>query len=159
MFLYCIFCPHCIFLWPEDVPQWPKHVVILINRIQRQLCLTYPPHPPPNLQYLCFSIAPLSALRSFLQIFLEPSDIVATTEPETEALFLVLCEKIDRPITSLFISSLITLLITLSVPSYNALYQHYMFCRPVFHAETDRQQKAEVVLCAKWLGRSFVKIF
>jgi hypothetical protein len=30
--------PHYTFLWPEDGPQWSKHVVSLINRIQRQLC-------------------------------------------------------------------------------------------------------------------------
>jgi len=35
--------PHYTFLWPEDGPQWPKHVVIsLINRIQRQLCFDVP---------------------------------------------------------------------------------------------------------------------
>jgi len=33
--------PH-IFLWPEEGPQWPKHVVSLINRIQRQLCFEVP---------------------------------------------------------------------------------------------------------------------
>ena len=38
MFLYCIFSPDYIFLWPEYGPQWPKHVVSLINRTQRQLC-------------------------------------------------------------------------------------------------------------------------
>ena len=42
MFLYCIFSPHYIFLWPEDGPQWPKHVVSLIKQIQRQLCFDVP---------------------------------------------------------------------------------------------------------------------
>jgi hypothetical protein len=42
MFLYWIFSPHYIFLWPEDGPKWPKHVVSLINRIQRQLCFDVP---------------------------------------------------------------------------------------------------------------------
>jgi len=42
MFLYHIFSPHYIFLWPEDGPQWLKHVIILINRIQRQLCFDVP---------------------------------------------------------------------------------------------------------------------
>jgi len=41
-FLYCIFSPNYIFLWPEDGPQWPKHIVSLINRIQRQLCFDVP---------------------------------------------------------------------------------------------------------------------
>ena len=32
----------CIFLWPEDGPQWPKHVVVsIINRIQDSCVLTY----------------------------------------------------------------------------------------------------------------------
>jgi len=29
-------------LWPEDGPQWPKHVVSTINRIQDSCVLTYP---------------------------------------------------------------------------------------------------------------------
>ena len=29
--------PHYTFLWPEDGPKWPKHVVSLINKIKRQL--------------------------------------------------------------------------------------------------------------------------
>ena len=39
-----IFLNHSVYLWPEDGPHWPKHVVSLINRIQRQLC-SYVPHP------------------------------------------------------------------------------------------------------------------
>ena len=38
--------PHYIFLWPDDGPQWPKHVVSLINRIQRQLCFDVPTLSP-----------------------------------------------------------------------------------------------------------------
>ena len=35
--------PHYIILWPEDGPQWPKHVVVsIINRIQIQLCFDVP---------------------------------------------------------------------------------------------------------------------
>ena len=35
-------------LWPEDGPQWPKHVVVsIINRVQRQVCFDVP-HPLPN---------------------------------------------------------------------------------------------------------------
>ena len=35
--------PLYTFLWPEDGPQWPKHVVVgLINRIQDSCFLTYP---------------------------------------------------------------------------------------------------------------------
>ena len=34
--------PHYIFLWPEDGPQWPKHVVNLIKQTQRQLCFGVP---------------------------------------------------------------------------------------------------------------------
>jgi len=34
--------PHYILLWPEDGPQWPKHVVNIINRIQDSCVLTYP---------------------------------------------------------------------------------------------------------------------
>jgi len=30
------------FLWPEDGPRWPKHVVSIINRIQDSCVLTYP---------------------------------------------------------------------------------------------------------------------
>ena len=38
--------PHYIFLWPEDGPQWPKHVVAsIINRIKDSCVLTYPPLP------------------------------------------------------------------------------------------------------------------
>ena len=41
---------HYVLLWPGDGPQWPKHVVSLINRIQRQL---YLPHHNifPSFQY------------------------------------------------------------------------------------------------------------
>ena len=39
--------PLYIFLCPEDGPQWSKHVVSIINRIQRQLCFDVP-HPLPN---------------------------------------------------------------------------------------------------------------
>jgi len=42
MFLYCVFSPHYTFLWHEDDPQWPKHVVSVISRIQRQLCFDVP---------------------------------------------------------------------------------------------------------------------
>ena len=42
MFLYCIFSPHYIFLWPEDGPQWPKHVASLMKQIQRELCFDVP---------------------------------------------------------------------------------------------------------------------
>jgi len=35
--------PLYIFLWPEDGPQWPKHVAVsTINRIQDSCVLTYP---------------------------------------------------------------------------------------------------------------------
>jgi len=35
--------PLYTFLWPEDGPQWPKHVVVsTINRIQDSCVLTYP---------------------------------------------------------------------------------------------------------------------
>jgi len=35
--------PHYKFLWPEDGPQWPKHVVASIkNSIQRKLCFDVP---------------------------------------------------------------------------------------------------------------------
>jgi len=35
--------PLYTFLWPEDSPQWPKHVVVsIINRIQESCVLTYP---------------------------------------------------------------------------------------------------------------------
>jgi hypothetical protein len=35
--------PQYTFLWPEDSPQWPKHVVIsIINRIQDNCVSTYP---------------------------------------------------------------------------------------------------------------------
>ena len=34
--------PLYIFLWPEDGPQWPKHVVSTINKIQDSCVLTYP---------------------------------------------------------------------------------------------------------------------
>ena len=35
--------PLYTFLWPEDGPRWPKHVVIsIINRIQDRCVLTYP---------------------------------------------------------------------------------------------------------------------
>ena len=33
------------FLWPGDGPQWPKHVVSIINRIQDSCVLTYLPLP------------------------------------------------------------------------------------------------------------------
>jgi len=36
--------PLYTFLWPEDGPQWPKHVVSIINRIQDSCVLTYPTH-------------------------------------------------------------------------------------------------------------------
>ena len=36
--------PLYTFLLPEDGPQWPKHVVSLINRIQDSCVLTYPTH-------------------------------------------------------------------------------------------------------------------
>jgi hypothetical protein len=65
-------------------------------------------------------------------MFLKPPDICAATETETEAILPILfSEAIDRPITSLFISLVIILLIMLSVsgaesviiPCYNAIYQ------------------------------------
>ena len=31
-----------IFLWPENGPQWPKHVVSIISRIQESCVWTYP---------------------------------------------------------------------------------------------------------------------
>jgi len=35
--------PLYTFLWPEDGPQWPKHVVVsIINRVQRRLCFDVP---------------------------------------------------------------------------------------------------------------------
>ena len=35
--------PLYTFLWPEDGPQWPKHVVVsIINRIKDSCILTYP---------------------------------------------------------------------------------------------------------------------
>ena len=42
VFLYCVFSPHYIFLWPEDGAQWPKHVISQISRIQRLLCFDVP---------------------------------------------------------------------------------------------------------------------
>ena len=42
MILPCILFPHYIYLWPEDGPRWPKHVVSLIKQIQRQLCFDVP---------------------------------------------------------------------------------------------------------------------
>jgi len=48
MFLYCIFPHYIFFLWPEDGPQWPKHVVSLIDRIQRQLVFSRTPPPPTS---------------------------------------------------------------------------------------------------------------
>ena len=42
MILYCIIFSHYTFSWPEDGPQWPKHVVSLIKQIQRQLCFDVP---------------------------------------------------------------------------------------------------------------------
>ena len=41
--------------WPEDGPQWPKHVVSLIKQIKRQLCFDVP--TPPNL-YVCVNVGP-----------------------------------------------------------------------------------------------------
>jgi len=39
--------PLCTFLWPEDDPQWPKHVAVsTINRIHDSCVLTYPQPPP-----------------------------------------------------------------------------------------------------------------
>ena len=38
--------PHYAILRPEDGPQWPKHVVCIINRIQRQLCFDVPTLSP-----------------------------------------------------------------------------------------------------------------
>ena len=32
----------CVLVWHEDGLQWPKHVVRIINRIQRQLCFDVP---------------------------------------------------------------------------------------------------------------------
>ena len=37
MILHCVVFPHYTFLWPEDGPEWPKHVIRLIKQIQRQL--------------------------------------------------------------------------------------------------------------------------
>ena len=42
MILHCIVCPYYTFLWPENGPQWPKHVDSLIKQIQRQLCFDVP---------------------------------------------------------------------------------------------------------------------
>ena len=42
--VHCIVSPHYTFLWHEDGPQWPKHVVSLIKQIQRQLCFDVPTH-------------------------------------------------------------------------------------------------------------------
>ena len=43
MIIFCIVFPLYTFLWPEDGPQWPKHVVVsIINRIQDSCVLTYP---------------------------------------------------------------------------------------------------------------------
>ena len=39
---HCIIFPHYTFLWPEDGPHWPKHVVSLIKHIQRRLCFDVP---------------------------------------------------------------------------------------------------------------------
>jgi len=54
-------------------------------------------------------------LKNYLQIFLKPLDICATTEPATEAPISDFYEPIDRPITSLFISLFVILLIMLIV--------------------------------------------
>jgi len=35
--------PVYTFLWPDDGPQWPKHVVSVTDRIQDGSVLTYPP--------------------------------------------------------------------------------------------------------------------
>ena len=43
--------PLYTFLWPEDGPKWPKHVVNLTNRIQRQLCFDI---PTPSLSTFCY---------------------------------------------------------------------------------------------------------
>ena len=43
MIILCIVFLLYTFLWPEDGPQWPKHVVVsTINRIKNRCVLTYP---------------------------------------------------------------------------------------------------------------------
>jgi hypothetical protein len=42
MILLCIVFLYIHFLWPEDGPQWSKHVVIIVNRVQDSCVLTYP---------------------------------------------------------------------------------------------------------------------
>jgi len=43
MTIHCILLLSIHFLWPEDGPEWSKHVVVsIINRIQRQLCFDVP---------------------------------------------------------------------------------------------------------------------
>jgi len=42
MIILCIVFLLYTFLWPEDGPLWPNHVVSIINRIQDSCVLTYP---------------------------------------------------------------------------------------------------------------------
>ena len=66
--------PLYTFLWPEDGPQWPKHVVSIINRTQDSCVLTY---PTPSLRELfCFvmpeNVSHLKRAISFLTTRLHP---------------------------------------------------------------------------------------
>ena len=52
-------------LWPEDGPQWPKHVVVsIINRIQDRCILTYPTPSLTDMIAHCAVITPIKTKQS-----------------------------------------------------------------------------------------------
>ena len=110
MILHCIVFPHYTFLWPEDGPQWPKHVVSLTKQMQGQLCFFV----RTCCHLLCFV---LWRLKYFLCFEQNTRPVVSINVLQHTVLLMTLNVQVNRPPTlcricklcSVFPSSFLTL--------------------------------------------------